>query len=58
MDIFEELIGIKVVEFTNGKPDVFNVFRVITDYQGHPLILESMDGTLYNWINVLSVKDR
>ncbi len=52
----DEINGYCEVEFINGENREVNVKRNIVDGYGHFLHLEAVDGRLYNWTNIVSIR--
>ncbi len=52
----DEINGYYEVEFTNGETRDIKVKRNVVDSRGAILHLEGVDGTLYNWTNIFSIR--
>ncbi len=62
MDTFEfspsEITGVYEVELTTGETREVAVKRNFVDSRSFPLYLESEDGRLYTWQNIISIKKK
>ncbi len=52
----DEINGYYEVEFINGETREVKVERNIVDGRGAILHLEGVDGTIYNWNNIVSIR--
>lgn len=48
--------GNHCVEFTNGDTRLIDVHKNWVDHMGHPIYLESTNGVLHHWGNIISVQ--
>lgn len=54
-DSDSEFVGIVKLVFINGDQQIIQVRRIIRDSKAHPIVIEDIVGTYYNWSVILSV---
>lgn len=52
----EQFVGLHEVEFANGETKRIDVRDNIVDSKAHPIFLVAHNGTLYNWMNIISIR--
>lgn len=55
-DINEESDATFVVDFTNGSRQTIKMERTVVDTRGFPMWFDAVDGTRYNYQNIISLK--
>lgn len=49
--------GVYHVRFTNNMVNTLHVDHVVVDANGHPILLVLDDGAMFNWGNIISIKE-
>lgn len=54
-ELDKAFVGLGKVVFVSGLVQILQITKVIRDDRGHPIVLEDVVGSYYNWLTIISI---